>query len=323
MTVYSISNDRFFLGLVALVNSLRVHGHNDPLVIVDCGLTPRQRALLEPEAMLIRAPADVEPHLLKYVGPMHAPADVMLLIDMIVTRSLTPLIDDVRAGKVVAFTDPLGDRFFESWRELLDLPELRRQPYVNAGFLGLPRGVGLDLLKRLQRDQELIDDGDTIWTGGSPSNPTYFADQDLLNALLASVVPADGVTILDQALAPHPPFAGVHVDDLAAAACSYEHGSAPFILHHMLKQKPWLTPRLATPYSKLLPHLWFGADVAVRVPEDEVPLRFRTGLVAAVERRRATAAALLAQTRGRLGLRGYVRSRHHARRRPTLEAGRP
>src|SRR5689334_8378509 len=128
MTVYSISNDRFFLGLVALVNSLRVHGHDDPLVVVDCGLTERQRALLEPEAMLIRAPGDVEPHLLKYVGPMHAPADVMLLIDadMIVTQPLTPLIEAVRGGNVVAFTDPLGDRFFESWGDLLDLPELRR-----------------------------------------------------------------------------------------------------------------------------------------------------------------------------------------------------
>ena len=45
----------------------------------------------------------------------------------------------------------LADRFFEAWRDLLDLSELRRQPYVNAGFLGLPRRRGLDLLERLNQ----------------------------------------------------------------------------------------------------------------------------------------------------------------------------
>src|SRR3954451_5060625 len=122
--IYSICNDRFFLGLVALVNSLRIHGHDESLVVVDCGLTRRQRALLAGHATLIAAPEGIEPHLLKYVGPVQAPADVMLLIDadMIITRSLDPLIDDVREGKVVAFADPLSDRHFESWRELLELP---------------------------------------------------------------------------------------------------------------------------------------------------------------------------------------------------------
>jgi hypothetical protein len=324
--IYSICNDRFFLGLVALINSLRLHGHDDPLVVVDCGLTRRQRMLLAGDAMLMPAPEGIEPHLLKYVGPTQAPADVMLLIDadMIITRSLDPLINDIRAGKVVAFADPLAERHFESWCGLLELPSLRRQPYVNAGFLGFPRSVGLELLQRLQRDQRLIDSEETIWTGGSPQQPMYFADQDLLNALLASLVPPNGVTILEQDLAPHPPFAGVRVTDPVAATCAYDDGRAPpFLLHHMLKQKPWLTPRLPTPYSQLLPRLWLGADVAVRVAEDDVPLRFRGGFVAALERRRATSAALLAQMRGRLGLRRYVGNRRRARRRTTLEPGSP
>jgi hypothetical protein len=321
VTIYSICNDRFFLGLVALINSLRIHGHDDPLVIVDCGLTERQRDLLAPVATVILAPPSVEPHLLKYVGPMQQPADVMLLIDadMIVTRALDPIVEDVRAGKVVAFTDPLADRFFESWRELLDLPALRRQPYVNAGFVALPRERGLDLLERLQRDQRLIDADDTIWTGGSPDQPTYFADQDLLNALLSSVVPADKVTIHEQELAPHPPFAGVSVTDLHSASCAYDDGHAPYLLHHMLKQKPWLTPRLSTPYSKLLPRLWLGEDVAIRVPPEDVPMRFRTGAVAVLERRRATVAALLAQSRLALG--GSGGARPGGRRGAPLKAG--
>jgi len=325
MTIYSICNDRFFLGLVALVNSLRLHGHHDQLVVVDCGLTSTQSDLLAGEATVIPAPRGVEPHLLKYVGPMKAPDEVMLLIDadMIVTRSLAPIVDEVRAGKVVAFTDPLADRFFETWRELLDLPPLRRQPYANAGFLGFPRELGLELLRRLQRDQRLIKEDDTIWTGGSAAQPTYFADQDLLNALLASVVPAKRVKILEQGLAPHPPFAGVRVASFETVSCVYADGRAPYLLHHMLKQKPWLTPRLSTPYSQLLPRLWLGEDVALRVPEEEVPRRFRSGVLAAVERRRATAVALLAQSRGRLGLRRFVRSRRRARGRATLEAPGP
>ena len=321
--VYSICNERFFLGLVALVNSLRIHGVEAPVVVVDCGLSERQRELLAPQAAIVPAPPGVEPHLLKYVGPMQTPADSMLLVDadMIITRPLDPIIDDVRAGKIVAFTDPLGDRFFESWRELLDLPELRRQPYANAGFLGLPRDPGLELLERLERDQALIETDETIWTGGSSERPTYFADQDLLNALFASVVPESGVSILAQELAPHPPFDGVHVADLAAATCEYDDGTAPFLLHHMLKQKPWLMPRRPTPYSELLPRLWLGEDVAVRLSEADVPLRFRGGPVAAAERRRAAATAFLQESRGRLGLRRYLRDRRRARRRATLEAG--
>jgi hypothetical protein len=314
VTVYSISNDRFFLGLVALINSLRLHGHDDPVVVVDCGLTDRQRALLASEATLIQAPPAVEPHLLKYVGPKQAPADVMLLIDadMIVTSSLEPVVEQIRAGKFVAFTDPLADRFFESWRELLELPQLRRQPYVNAGFLGLPRERGLDLLERLERGQETIDADETIWTAGSSEEPTYFADQDVLNALLASVVPVSEVVILDQELAPHPPFTGVSVADPASASCLYADGRAPFVLHQMLKEKPWLTPMQPTAYSELLPRLWLGQDIAVRLPEDQVPVRFRTGAVAALERRRATVVAAARQSPLRSRLRRCLRARRKA-----------
>lgn len=322
-TIYSISNERFFLGLVALINSLRLHGHDDEVVIVDCGLTKHQRDQLAAQATLLRAPPGVEPHLLKYVGPLQEPADVMLLIDadMLITSPLDPIVADVRAGKVVAFADPLADRFFESWQELLDLPTLRRQPYVNAGFLGFPRERGLGLLERLRRDQTLIETEETIWTGGSANRPTYFADQDLLNALLASVVPSTGLAILEQDLAPHPPFMGVRVVDVDRAACAYADGRAPFLLHHMLKQKPWLTPRRPTAYSDLLPRLWLGDDVAIRLNQTDVPLRFRAGLAATAERRRAAAAALLHETRGRLGLRRYVRARRRARQRAPLEPG--
>ena len=74
-----------------MVNSLRVHGHSDPVYVLDCGLDPDQRDLLAPHATLVPAPSEAPPWLLKTVAPLRHPAEVMVLIDadMIVTRPLT------------------------------------------------------------------------------------------------------------------------------------------------------------------------------------------------------------------------------------------
>jgi len=128
-------------------------------------------------------------------------------------------------------------------------------------------------------------------------------------------VPAANVVILEQDLAPHPPFTALSVADYQRVLCVYPDGRAPFVLHQMLKQKPWLTPMRPTAYSELLPRLWLGRDVAIRLPEEDVPIRFRTGALAAVERRRAAVVATLRQARPRLGLRSYVDTRRRARQR--------
>jgi hypothetical protein len=320
---YTVCDSRFFPGLVALVNSLRLHGHDQPIVVVDCGLSERQREVLGDEVALIAAPSSTLPVLLKYVGPTRAPADVMVLVDsdIIATRSLDPLLASVREGKIVAFEDPLADRFFESWRDMFDLPPLRRQPYVNAGFIALPHDTGLELLERLEAGQRMIDPGTTMWDGGSPDHPMYFPDQDVLNALLASVFPESSVLIVEQDMAPHPPFAGVSLADAERATCAYDDGRQPFLLHHMIKQKPWLGASRASPYSELLPRLWFGPDLVVSAPADEVPMRFRAGPLAAADRVRATLLAYLEGARGRLGLRRYLRARLERRRRAGPRAG--
>ena len=46
---YCVADERYFLGAVGLVNSLRLVGHDEPIYLLDCGLTDDQRELLEPE----------------------------------------------------------------------------------------------------------------------------------------------------------------------------------------------------------------------------------------------------------------------------------
>ena len=92
---YCVSSEMFFLGAVALINSLRLVGHREPVFVLDCGLTPTQRELLSADATVVPAPGPTTPFLLKTVAPLRHPAEVMVLIDadIIVTRSLGELID--------------------------------------------------------------------------------------------------------------------------------------------------------------------------------------------------------------------------------------
>jgi hypothetical protein len=53
LNFYTISDARFFLGTVALLNSLHQFGHTETLVILDCGLTETQRRHLEPFAVMV------------------------------------------------------------------------------------------------------------------------------------------------------------------------------------------------------------------------------------------------------------------------------
>jgi hypothetical protein len=42
---YCVASRLYFLGAVGLVNSLRLVGHEEPVFLLDCGLTEGQRAL--------------------------------------------------------------------------------------------------------------------------------------------------------------------------------------------------------------------------------------------------------------------------------------
>src|SRR5437660_2048744 len=87
---YSVSDSHFFLGVVALINSLRLVGHDEPIFIVDTGLTREQRRTLADHVTLIPAPRGETSVLLTPFGPSIRPAEVHVLIDadIIVTQPL-------------------------------------------------------------------------------------------------------------------------------------------------------------------------------------------------------------------------------------------
>jgi hypothetical protein len=301
---YCMSSGIYFLGAVGLINSLRLVGHTEPVFLLDCGLSETQRKLLAPHATLVPAPDDREPFMLKTILPLTHPAEVMVLIDVdiVVTRPLTELIEMASADRVVAGGAP-RDRFVPEWGELLGLGNARRQAYVSSALVLLGGSVGREVIRLMDETGTRIDFDRTIFRttlpdypfhdsaaalAAVPDDPFFFADQDLLNAILATRVEPEHFVRIEDRLAALPPFTGLRVMDEDTLRCAYEDGTEPYLLHHYAT-KPWLKPTHHGIYSRLLRRLLVGPDVAVRVPESELPLRLRTGLLAYAERKRVNA----------------------------------
>ena len=303
---YCVSSRLYFLGAVGLINSLRLAGHSEPIYLLDCGLTEAQRRLLDAAGTnLLAPPQGAEPWLAKTVAPLRHPAEVMILLDadMVVTRPLTPLIDDAARGRVVAFRNH-RDRFVPEWEQVLGVGPMRRQPYLCSGLVAMSRDPGEEILGTMRRLSDRVQIDLTYFERHVDGYPLLYADQDVLNAILASRVDADRIVALDHRLAPMPPFAGLDVIDAPTLRCAFEDGSEPFVVHHSLSPKPWQRPAYDGVYSRLLRRLLAGPDVAIRPPRREVPLGLRVGTLASVERQRVKARHRL---RSRLG--GLIRGR--------------
>jgi hypothetical protein len=287
---YCVADERYFIGAVGLVNSLRLLGHGDPIVVLDCGLTAEQRGLLGPEVELMAAPDDRPPWLLKTVAPLAKPADVMVLLDtdIVATRPLGELFERAATGRLVAFADP-ADRFDPDWGELLGLGAPRRGgTYVSSAALCVGRALGAEVLGLLADRQSAVDFERTFWRADEPGYPFRYADQDVLNAILATRVEPDRLDALDSRLAPTPPFTGLGVADEATLRCAYPDGTEPFLVHHHVV-RPWLEPTHHGVYSRLLRRLLIGDDAAVRVPQETIPVWLRSGPRAWAERLRINA----------------------------------
>jgi hypothetical protein len=277
--IYFLADRRYFLGAVALVNSLRLAGQREPIVMLDCGLTASQRRLLEQEVTPVETTAADHvalPFLLRAKAPLHSPAETMVLLDadIVVTRSLELVFRLAETGKVVAFEDALPGRHCPAWQEELGLPELRRQPYVNAGFLALSGESGLTLLRQLDGFLPLTDVSRSFWGKGDADDPFFFLDQDVVNGLLAGSFDRSDVVVLPHRLAPHPPFSSLVCDE-ASARCRYPDGEEPFLLHHVIR-KPWLDPTPANPYTTLLTRFLLESDVPIRLAPRDLPLHLRS-----------------------------------------------
>ena len=288
---YCVADDRYFLGAVGLVNSLRLHGHEEPVFVLDCGLTPGQRELLATEARIVDPPGggELHPWLLKTVAPLAHPAEVAVLIDtdMIVTRSLAPLVERAAEGAVVAFENDTP-RFVPEWGELLDLGEARPGPYVSSGLVLAGGEAGARLLALMDDRQERVEIERTVFGTGEGGYAFRFPEQDVLNAILRTRIGPEHQEALVNRLAPNPPFAGVRLSDEAAVRVRYDDGTEPYVLHHF-HRKPWLEPIFHGLYSRLLARLLLGPGIALRVEPEEVPLRMRSGARARVARARVDA----------------------------------
>jgi len=287
---YTVADERYFLGAVGLVNSLRLVGHGEPIHLLDIGLTGEQRALLEPEVTLVEGPPSTPPWLQMSVAPLAHPDDVMVLIDadMVVTRSLGEVIDQARAGEVIA-VEHGSDRHRPEWGEVLSLGEVRRQPYVCSGLLVTGREPGVEVLELMEELAGRVEIERTWFGRREDDYPLLFPDQDILNAILASRVDADRVVALDRELEPIPPFEGVEVVDEKTLCCRLPDGREPYLLHHYAA-KPWLEETPEGPYSLLLRRLLGGDDLAIEAPARMIPKRLRSGAFARALRARASGA---------------------------------
>jgi hypothetical protein len=295
---YCVSSGLYFLGAVALVNSLRLLGHAEPIFVLDCGLSPSQRALLGNEVTLVAAPDDTTPFLLKTIAPRRHPAEVMVLLDadIIVTRPLTELIERASGGRALA-VEHGEDRFFDEWGELLG-GTARHRTYVSSSLVLLGGDVGRRVIRLMDELQGRIDIERTPFSTARPDfgsvgnefqtmgrdDPFFFADQDVLNAVLAARVASDHVEVLDRRLEATVPFTGLSVVDERALRCAYEDGMEPYAVHHVLAAKPWLEPTMGGIYTQLLLRLLVGPDVPMRVPERDLPLHLQPGVIAGARR---------------------------------------
>ena len=310
---YTVADTRFFPGVVALLNSLRLAGEEAPLFVVDCGLTDAQRERLADHVTFVAANRDVHPGIQKAAGPLTHPAEIMVLIDadILVTRPLTPLFADASRGLIVGFEDKYyRDRCFPEWSSL-GLGNPRKHRYVNSGLLIFSAVTADELLPLFVELQAQLDP--TLFFGraaesSQESNPFYFADQDIFNALFCTRF--DGrVVRLDHRLAPVPPFPGIEVLDGSRPACAYADGVVPYALHHILK-KPWLSPMDANPYSDLFTKVVTNPQAPVRLGARDVPRRLTDSRLAPIDQWWVSLRGSAHRTfRGKLGVRPAVERR--------------
>jgi hypothetical protein len=300
---YCVADARYFLGAVGMLNSLRVLGHREPVFFLDCGFTTRQRELLEPHATLVPAPSEAPPWLLKAVAPLRHPTEVMILIDadLLVTRPLDGLCEEASRGNVVAFSNR-SDRFFPQWGELLGLGPPHPRQYVSSSLVLLGGPAGAEVLRLMDELQPRVEFDRTFWRANEDDYPFLYADQDVLNAILASRIDPTRVVEVDEPLEAVPPFDGLGAVDLKRLRCAFEDGAEPYVVHHYLPFKPWLEPTIPGLYTQLLVRLLRGADVQLRIPARELPLHLRRYAFAAARSRyraRISAAAAKLRERGR------------------------
>ncbi len=279
-TLYTVCDARYFLGLVALRNSLALTNPGFELVVLDRGLTGDQRRRLEPFCRI----APVDPAIPPYTLKTHAldldPRGVIAAIDsdMIVVAPLDDVIASVEAGRVVAFEDGHPERWFAEWQELLGLPAPpRRQPYVNTGFVALSVDRLPDLMPRWRDACERMP-GRAPGAAADLTDPLNDRDQDALNAVLMSSFPRGALEVRPGRGAPlMDGLRRTRLEDTTTLRATLD-GERVLILHCAGPRKPFAAARVEwNAYARAMPRLLLGPDVPVRLARREVPPWLRGG----------------------------------------------
>lgn len=286
LAFYCVCNHTHFLGLVALINSMRLVGHDETVYVLDCGLEPDQRRLLDAHAVLEPAPRSVHPVMLKNVLPLRRPAEVMAVVDVdvIVTRPIVDLVETTRReGKPLFFLNDRTDRFHPEWEELGFGPPVPHE-YITTGQYVLPAEAGQRFLKVFEGALRRLDLTQTLINREiRPRDPFYYPEMDVLNALVGTAIPMESFLLAEPDLVAYWPFPDLRVEDTKALDCRLPTGFRPALLHHIL-EKPWVVPVSSNPYTRLMTRLLCESDVAIRVPRVMIPRRLRPGRVPAVVR---------------------------------------
>lgn len=270
-----------------MINSLRAQGHEEPIFVLDAGLERDQCQLLAQDAKVVQTQSSTRRWLLKTVLPLAEPADVQVLIDadMIVTRSLSPLIERAAAGKVVAFAAGY-ERYVARWSELLELGPVARRDYLSSGLIFAGGGLAARVFEAMDERRELVESA----IGPSPDESTdpdlafVALDQDVFNAVLGALAADHEILAPEHRLAPDPPFEGLH---RVGGRYRYADGVEPYVVHSV-GRKPWQHRLAVNAYSRLLIDHLTSPGIALKPPDRALPLQLRRGALAEGARRAIT-----------------------------------
>ena len=291
---YTVCNASFFLGAVALINSLVLTGHRQPIVVGDCGLTPEQCAVLlqYDQVRLFKLDPNVVQNPAQHKAFPHIAGSTSIVViidsDMIVTGDLGRIIDKARNGSICVFPNPIEDRWFAQWQQIFSLSTPpRRQTYVCSCFLAVSVAHWPDMLGRWWSACEAIHSHPSYQEGREWNAPTAQADQDALNAVLMSEFPQSAVSLEPaDSQAYRWDFRLVQTVDSAKLLCRFRD-SAPVILHAALTPKPWQKAGASNDtYFRFLRRLLLGPGLVVRPPTDMLNPVVSVGLISWFKRHR-------------------------------------
>ena len=244
-TFYTVTDAEFFPGTVALLNSLRLVGHREPLVVLDNGLTPEQRKRLDRVATVVDVPEGSGsmppptlkpfPHLLDATGTV-----AIIDSDMIVCASLAPALSLATRRQDL----PLR-RAGLAERSRSMVPGVARA--LCAPCPAPPAAVSQQRLRRLLDRSVAAPAGGLV--GGvlahtsagsvftSRDHALRLGDSDALNAILMSEVDAESVVLPADGLQAAPGDEVVVADE-DRLVCLRE-GVQVSLLHHWARPKVW------------------------------------------------------------------------------------